>query len=540
MIPLERLSRERGSWGVLAVIGILFAAASIALSMESRMIDYDNSCHFYYAMFIREGKLPYRDFSLFKTPLYMYVVALWFAAWGVGFDQILALNLVLNAVTLVGIYLLGREVKSPAVGLAAAALYALSYFSVLIHVAGKTEPLFNLLLVYALLALVTPPPTGRRLHGLASPLLLALAFFTLPRASLPALGGIVLTLLTTAPRRHALRYLGLFTLFAAALSAPFLLLAPTEFLYNVFLFNALRGFQSTPGVAASIQWLLERGSLTLFAFGTLGLLLAALHAWHRLPTPLRPLAPRLHPQHATLLVSLFLLFWAILALPQFAYPYMIYPVWPLLATGAALLITPLIRRVLSLPRLGAWKPGRLPLAAVILIVVVAGVIAVDVSWTVREVEGNIAFWRMRMADMDAIVHLIEGQTGPTDAVLSFTPSLSTKISRLSVLPQNPAGWNPDLINYFPFRTFVLLMANATQPLTLDNFLTVRSTLRDVQTKIQGVEFAALLSDATILVLEEDYLATQIPEYDQTVGQIIRDRCEVLARWDWISVYVVTR
>jgi 4-amino-4-deoxy-L-arabinose transferase-like glycosyltransferase len=520
---------------VVGFIVLVFAYSTIYVSL-----DYDNCVYYYLAKRIAEGAVPYTDFTLFKTPLYPYLLALVFLVAGPGFPQILMTNVAIGVLTLVGLYRLGKALHTPATGVLAALVYAAAYFSVYLHAIGKTEPLFNLLLVYALLALVTPPPTGRRLHGLASPLLLALAFFTLPRASLPALGGIVLTLLTTAPRRHALRYLGLFTLFAAALSAPFLLLAPTEFLYNVFLFNALRGFQSTPGVAASIQWLLERGSLTLFAFGTLGLLLAALHAWHRLPTPLRPLAPRLHPQHATLLVSLFLLFWAILALPQFAYPYMIYPVWPLLATGAALLITPLIRRVLSLPRLGAWKPGRLPLAAVILIVVVAGVIAVDVSWTVREVEGNIAFWRMRMADMDAIVHLIEGQTGPTDAVLSFTPSLSTKISRPSVLPQNPAGWNPDLINYFPFRTFVLLMANATQPLTLDNFLTVRSTLRDVQTKIQGVEFAALLSDATILVLEEDYLATQIPEYDQTVGQIIRDRCEVLARWDWISVYVVTQ
>jgi len=166
-------------------------------------------------------------------------------------------------------------------------------------------------------------------------------------------------------------------------------------------------------------------------------------------------------------------------------------------------------------------------------------VAVDGASTAREAEGNLAFWRTRMADMDAIAHLIEGQTGPADAVLSFTPSLSTKISRPNVLPQNAAG-NPDFINYFPFRAFVRMMANATHPLSLEHLLTVRSTLRQVQTEIQGREFAALLSEATILVLEDGYLPTQIPAYDQTLGAIIRDRCAVLARWDWISVYVVIR
>ena len=341
MLLAGRFSKKTGVRVVLALVVAVFTAASFAFSMESRMIDYDNACHFYYSVYIQEGKIPYRDFSLFKTPLYMYVVSLFFSVFGVGFDQILALNIVINAVTIVGIYLLGREVKNPTAGLVASALYSLSYFSVITHVAGKTEPLFNLLLVYAILFHVKPRPR-EPLRSTASPLLLALAFYNLPRATIPALGGIALTLLTTSNLRRALRYLGLFTLFATALSAPFLLLAPTEFFYNVFLFNTLRGFQNTPGVAASIQWLLERGSLTLFTFGTLGLLLTTLHAWNRLPKTLHPLTPRIQKSHATLLASLFLLFWIFLALPQFAYPYMIYPVWPLLATGAALLITPMM------------------------------------------------------------------------------------------------------------------------------------------------------------------------------------------------------
>ena len=538
MLPVGPFSKKTGTWVVLTFVIIVFAIASTMFSMESHMIDYDNACHFYYSVYINEGKIPYRDFSLFKTPLYMYVVSMFFSVFGVGFEQILALNIFINAVTIVGIYLFGREVKNPTVGLVASAFYALSYFSVLIHVAGKTEPLFNLLLVYAILFLVKPRPR-EPLKSIASPLLLALAFYNLPRASIPALGGIALTLLTTSTLRRTLRYLGLFTIFATAMSAPFLILAPTEFFYNVFLFNTLRGFQNTPGVTASIQWLLERGSLTLFTFGTLGLLLTTLHAWNRLPKPLHPLAPHLQKNHATLLASLFLLFWIFLALPQFAYPYMIYPIWPLLATGAALLITPLIKHVLNITFHGSSSQIRTYLPLLILLLLTASVIAFDVTSTMRDVNVNIIFWRTRMADMDAIVNLIEEQTNPEDAVLSFTPSLSSKINRPIVFPQNPSGSNPDLINYFPFRTFVLMMENETQPFKLTNLLTIRSTLRDMQTKIQTVEFSELLSDVKILVLEEDYLSTQIPKYDQTFGQIIQERCELLASFSWISVYLVT-
>ena len=538
MLPVGPFSKKTGTWVVLTFVIIVFAIASTMFSMESQMIDYDNACHFYYSVYINEGKIPYRDFSLFKTPLYMYVVSMFFSVFGVGFEQILALNIFINAVTIVGIYLFGREVKNPTVGLVASAFYALSYFSVLIHVAGKTEPLFNLLLVYAILFLVKPRPR-EPLKSIASPLLLALAFYNLPRASIPALAGIALTLLTTSTLRRTLRYLGLFTIFATAMSAPFLILAPTEFFYNVFLFNTLRGFQNTPGVSASIQWLLERGSLTLFTFGTLGLLLTTLHAWNRLPKPLHPLAPHLQKNHATLLASLFLLFWIFLALPQFAYPYMIYPIWPLLATGAALLITPLIKHVLNITFHGSSSQIRTYLPLLILLLLTASVIAFDVTSTMRDVNVNIIFWRTRMADMDAIVNLIEEQTNPEDAVLSFTPNLSSKINRPIVFPQNPSGSNPDLINYFPFRTFVLMMENETQPFKLTNLLTIRSTLRDMQTKIQTVEFSELLSNVKILVLEEDYLATQIPKYDQTFGQIIQERCELLASFSWISVYLVT-
>ena len=540
MLPVGPFSKKTGTWVVLTFVIIVFAIASTMFSMESQMIDYDNACHFYYSVYINEGKIPYRDFSLFKTPLYMYVVSMFFSVFGVGFEQILALNIFINAVTIVGIYLFGREVKNPTVGLVASAFYALSYFSVLIHVAGKTEPLFNLLLVYAILFLVKPRPR-EPLRSIASPLLLALAFYNLPRASIPALGGIALTLLTTSTLRRTLRYLGLFTIFATSMSAPFLILAPTEFFYNVFLFNTLRGFQNTPGVSASIQWLLERGSLTLFTFGTLGLILTTLHAWNRLPKPLHPLAPHLQKNHATLLASLFLLFWIFLALPQFAYPYMIYPIWPLLATGAALLITPLIKHVgkiveesKSLLRKRSIKH----MAPVLLTLLLIATVAVDSGSMVLTSVLDYKWSTDRENGLDEVSLFIQANLEKDDLVLSFDPSLSVRFIDRLVLPPDLVGGSLDLVNYFPYKAFSLMMENSTD-FNPANLLAMRKELEGVQIRIQSKEFSALLSQATILVFNgEAFLETYFPDYEGTLKKVIAERCRLLQTFGTMSVYRV--
>jgi hypothetical protein len=540
MLPVGPFSKKTGTWVVLTFVIIVFAISSTMFSMESHMIDYDNACHFYYSVYINEGKIPYRDFSLFKTPLYMYVVSMFFSVFGVGFEQILALNIFINAVTIVGIYLFGREVKNPTVGLVASAFYALSYFSVLIHVAGKTEPLFNLLLVYAILFLVKPRPR-EPLKSIASPLLLALAFYNLPRASIPALGGIALTLLTTSTLRRTLRYLGLFTIFATAMSAPFLILAPTEFFYNVFLFNTLRGFQNTPGVSASIQWLLERGSLTLFTFGTLGLLLTTLHAWNRLPKPLHPLAPHLQKNHATLLASLFLLFWIFLALPQFAYPYMIYPIWPLLATGAALLITPLIKHVSKIVEESKSllrKRSIKHMAPVLLTLLLIATVVVDSGSMVLTSVLDYKWSTDRENGLDEVSLFIQANLEKDDLVLSFDPSLSVRFIDRLVLPPDLVGGSLDLVNYFPYKAFSLMMENSTD-FNPANLLAMRKELEGVQIRIQSKEFSALLSQATILVFNgEAFLETYFPDYEGTLKKVIAERCRLLQTFGTMSVYRV--
>jgi hypothetical protein len=372
-----------------------------------------------------------------------------------------------------------------------------------------------MLLVYAILYLVNPRPR-EPLQSIASPLLLALAFYNLPRASIPALSGIALTLLITSTLRRALRYIGLFTLFATALSAPFLLLAPTEFFYNVFLFNTLRGFQNTPGVTASIQWLLERGSLTLFTFGTLGLLLTTLHAWNQLPKPLQPLVPRLQKNHATLLAILFLLFWIFLALPQFAYPYMIYPIWPLLATGAALLITPLICLTVLLLATVVVDSGSMVLTSVL-----------DHKWSTDRENG-----------LDEVTRFIQANLGKDDLVLSFDPSLSIRFVNRLVVPSDPDGGSLDLINYFPYKAFSIMIENNTD-LNPVSLLAMRKELEEVQIRIQSKEFSALLSRATILVFNgEAFLETYIPDYEGTLKKVIAERCQLLQTFGTMSVYRV--
>jgi hypothetical protein len=525
----------------LFIVVLGFIVLVLAFSMAYVSLDYDNCVYYFLAKRIAEGSVPYIDFTLFKTPLYPYLLAFIFLVTGVGFPQILMTNVSIGVLTLVGIYLLGKELHTTATGVLSALVYAAVYFSIYLHTIGKTEPLFNLLLVYAILFHVKPRPR-EPLRSTASPLLLALAFYTLPRATIPALGGIALTLLTTATLRRALRYLGLFTLFATALSAPFLLLAPTEFLYNVFLFNTLRGFQNTPGVAASIQWLLERGSLTLFTFGTLGLLLTTLHAWNRLPKPLHPLTPRLHKSYATLLASLFLLFWVFLALPQFAYPYMIYPVWPLLATGAALLITPLIpihvTEIVEESKSLLRQRSLRRMAPVLLTLLFLTTVVVDSGAMVLASVSDYTWSRDRENGLDEVASFIQGNLEGDDLVLSFDPGLSIRFVDRLVLPPDPDGGSLDLINYFPYKAFSLMMENNTS-LNPVSLLAMRKELEEVQIRIQAKEFSALLSRAAILVFNgEAFLETYFPDYEITLKKVIAERCRLLQTFGTMSVYRV--
>ena len=522
------------------VVVVVFIVLVFAYSTVYVSLDYDNCVYYYLAKRITEGSVPYIDFTLFKTPLYPYLLALVFLTTGVGFSQILITNVFIGALTLVGIYLLGRKLHTASTGILAALAYSGVYFSIYLHTIGKTEPLFNLLLVYAILFLVKPRPR-EPLKSIASPLLLALAFYNLPRASIPALGGIALTLLTTSTLRRTLHYLGLFTIFATAMSAPFLILAPTEFFYNVFLFNTLRGFQNTPGVSASIQWLLERGSLTLFTFGTLGLILTTLHAWNRLPKPLHPLAPHLQKNHATLLASLFLLFWIFLALPQFAYPYMIYPIWPLLATGAALLITPLIKHVSKIVEESKSllrKRSIKHMAPVLLTLLLIATVAVDSGSMVLTSVLDYKWSTDRENGLDEVSLFIQANLEKDDLVLSFDPSLSVRFIDRLVLPPDLVGGSLDLVNYFPYKAFSLMMENSTD-FNPANLLAMRKELEGVQIRIQSKEFSALLSQATILVFNgEAFLETYFPDYEGTLKRVIAERCRLLQTFGTMSVYRV--
>lgn len=333
------------------------------------------------------GKIPYRDFSLFKTPLYTYALSFIFVAWGNSFSQVRATSIIFEALTLVGIYLLGKKLRNGTLGLVAAATYATSYFSILMNNYGKSETLFNIFLVFSIYFLVKWQQQRTMRNLSISALLLSLAFLTLPRGAAFILPAYILTLVAIGEWRNSIILLAFFGAISALLSSPFFLVAPVNFIQEVFLFNMVRA-QPTTGLTQSVESL----------------------------------------------------------------------------------------------------------------------------------------------------------TGPADAVLSFSPALSILINRPVVLPQNPSR-DPDLINYFPFRTFLLLVKNGTQPFNPFDLLRTKAVLREVQTRIQAREFSAMLSEARILVLEEPYLNIHIPEYTRTFGQVIKERCELLKTFapnNWISVYSVKR
>jgi len=535
----DRLNQNSVYRLVLIIIVLIFTSSTIIFSEKTNMIDYDNACHFYYARFINQGEIPYRDFSLFKTPLYFYVVSFVFAICGEGFNQVLGLNILIGVITILGIDQLGQKIKNRFVGILAATFYALSYYTVWMHTAGKTETLFNLLLVFAILTLIKAK-FQKKSSIFVSAFLLSLAFFDLPRASIPVLLGVVLTMFFTSGSRKTALYFSLFLAIITVLNAPFLLIAPDKFILNVIVFNTKRGFQNTQGTVESVIWLLKNGSLALFMLGSLGLLFPFLDSLKRIPNYLQRFSPGIKKEYTILLLSIFTQFWLFFSLPNFAFSYMCYPVWPLLALGSSIVISTISSQIKNSSINCKKKDSLKNITILVTIFIVILPMIYDVASTAYNADLEIEWWQNRSSSIGEILVFMDEQTEKYDSVLCFTPSISVLIHRETVLPKNPSK-NPDLINYFPFNALILTAEKITQPSNPVNLIFLEADLREIQIQTQAEAFTAMLNQTKILILEESVLLEHIPEYNQTLGKIIDEKCELLKTFspdDWISIYRV--
>jgi len=125
-----------------------------------------------------------------------------------------------------------------------------------------------------------------------------------------------------------------------------------------------------------------------------------------------------------------------------------------------------------------------------------------------------------------------------DLVLSFDSGLSIRFVDRLVLPPDPDGGSLDLINFFPYKAFSLMMENNTD-LNPVSLWAMRKELEEVQIRIQAKEFSALLSRAAILVFNgEVFLEKYFPDYEITLKKVIAERCRLLQTFGTMSVYRV--
>ena len=108
-------------------------------------------------------------------------------------------------------------------------------------------------------------------------------------------------------------------------------------------------------------------------------------------------------------------------------------------------------------------------------------------------------------------------------VISFDPRLSIKFIDELVIPPDSVGGSLDLINYFPYKAFVLMVDNGTQILNPISLLMVRKDLKYMQSQIQAKEFSNILSRVKILVINSgDFWEKFFPNYNSTFKVIIEE------------------
>ena len=124
---LSKVSKDRK---VLALLAILALGAYLRLwnlhHLFNAIHDYDEGIYSLGARFISQGYLPYQDFILAHPPLHSFTLTSIYELFGYDFFYGKYLSVVLSLACIVLIYLVGKKMYHPGVGLAAAALFAVS------------------------------------------------------------------------------------------------------------------------------------------------------------------------------------------------------------------------------------------------------------------------------------------------------------------------------------------------------------------------------------------------------------------------------
>jgi|GEM_PF-1532964 len=174
----------------LALLGTLLLGAYLRLWQISHLFnvvhDYDEGAHSLGARFISQGLLPYQDFTLVHPPLYDLLLAGVYKVFGYSFLDGRYLSVALSLGCIVLIYLVGKKLYHPTVGIFAAALFAVSPDMVYLGRRAVIEPLGIFLILLAVYFAVDFIQNGKQnkafLCGLFLGLALAAKYLFIPAA----------------------------------------------------------------------------------------------------------------------------------------------------------------------------------------------------------------------------------------------------------------------------------------------------------------------------------------------------------------------
>lgn len=249
-------------------------------------VDYAEGLYYAASALLFEGHWPYRDFVFVHPPgslLLWWPATVVGSSWGadVGFTAARWMATLCGAFNVLLVGRLSLRIWGPVAGIVAALVYASFPETVLIERGPFLEPLLNLACLSAANLWLSPPDAGReRTWWVAAGALFGLA------VSVKLLGGIWLfAALLSRPLSFSWDWRPQAVLLAAAavmgmlLFAPFFLQAPSEFLSQVFFFQALRPADGDLNHLGRLYELFPERRLVGLALALLGLVLVAVRAF---------------------------------------------------------------------------------------------------------------------------------------------------------------------------------------------------------------------------------------------------------------------
>jgi 4-amino-4-deoxy-L-arabinose transferase-like glycosyltransferase len=191
------------SWLALAVV--VLATAAIRFRLLDVPLDRDEGEFAYFGQLLLEGVPPYAGAYNLKMPGIYGAYALILAAFGQTAAGVHAGLILVTSATTVLIYFLARHLGGPAVGVMAAAIFAIGALNPrLLGIAAYSEHFVLLGAVAGFLALLRASRVRRRRLVLAAGVLLGLAFLMKQTGAAFAVGGAIFVLASTttagAPR----------------------------------------------------------------------------------------------------------------------------------------------------------------------------------------------------------------------------------------------------------------------------------------------------------------------------------------------------